>query len=66
MSHKEMLLKYVEEEPIKVDVISRPYDPDAPPIDVSHLLETKTNDQCEQSAEVPLDQPVLEQTPPSS
>lgn len=59
-------VKYVEEEPIKVDVISRPYDPDAPPIDVSHLLETKTNDQCEQSAEVPLDQPVLEQTPPSS
>lgn len=60
------LVKYVEEEPIKVDVISRPYDPDAPPIDVSHLLETKTTDQCEQSAEVLLEQPSLEQDQPSS
>ncbi len=54
------LVKLVEDEPIEVKVISRPYDPNAPPLELEDL--TNTNDQCVETAEVPLVPEVLEQT----
>jgi hypothetical protein len=54
------LVKMVEDEPIEVKVISRPYDPNAPPLQLEDV--SNTNDQCVETTEVPLEPEVLEQT----
>ena len=47
-----IVIKMIEEEPIDVKVVSRPYDPNVPPLSLEDLL-SNTNDQCFQSSEVP-------------